>query len=547
MTILFILLFALLLLMGLILKGQLHSVPTDPSEKGGQDSRDWKQAFELIASKRSEVAFHMDPVSGTFTYSSDPASGLLGYDSESLPTGFDLLRRLVHPGEQSLLKEMWERLRGGEDIDTSLRLIRPDGSYCWIQLIATQTSQREMLGILRNVHDLHKGRDALEETRRMQTVTTMAGGLAHEFNNHLTPVTGFIELALDYLGDEHPVSEGLETAMSRAQYCSELVSQIQSFGQRQVLKKEVIELDRFLPVAMNVAMTGNSNSASHVEIIREWTSPLPCVFGDQSRLREAMSQLIRNSLEAMTISGTLTVTVGYRTHHTATGVLEDPDSVFIKISDTGTGISPESREHIFDPFFSTHSDDGARGMGLPMVQGIVAQHEGWLEIQSEPNHGTDVTVFLPTHQSIPPTHEGDDDDTLSVLTAAPAGRMLVADDEEAICRLIQKTFEADDWDVVALPDYHEVLKKVVTEKEEFDLLILDITMPGPSANESLEQILKIHPDIPVLLISGFSRDDRIEGLIEQAKASFLGKPFSTRDLISSVDELMPASSLKDAS
>jgi DNA-binding NtrC family response regulator len=149
-----------------------------------------------------------------------------------------------------------------------------------------------------------------------------------------------------------------------------------------------------------------------------------------------------------------------------------------------------------------------------------------------------VSLFLPKHSDSALEAVNDVDETLTVLPAATAGRMLVADDEVAICRLIEKTFEADGWKVDTLHNYNDVLKSVVEEKTAYDLLILDVTMPGPSADESLETILKVHPGVPVLLISGFSRDERIENLVAQTHAEFLGKPFTTHDILSCVDKVL---------
>lgn len=501
----------------------------------------WQSVFATLAEAENAIAFRFDSPSNALTFSSDLAVQLLGYSRSPLVEGLDFLYRSIHPMEKKNLISFFQELREGRRAETSVRLIRESGDYLWTFLMAVPRGESEAIGVVRNIHDFHKEREALEETRRAQTVSTMAGGVAHEFNNHLTPIRGFIDLTIDYLGSKHPMTEGLTTAARQVDYCSQLVGQIQSYGRSQVLSKREIDLGQFLPVTVNIAVSAHPDEASRIQVHRTWGPKAPAIFADPARLSEAITQIVHNAIRAMPDGGNLSVHcgVGHPTDHASL-----PLHTFIQIQDDGIGIPPEHKEQIFEPFFTTYPEEGGRGMGLSMVQGIIAQHDGRIEVQSEPNMGTSVTLWLPPREgediSLSESGPIPEDDTLTVLPAASAGCMLVADDEEAICRLIQKTFEGDGWDVVTASDYFGVMKKVVQERQPFDILLLDITMPGPNADEAAEKILEIFPQIPILFISGFARDDRVETLLEQARAHFLPKPFSTQDLIERVDEILSA-------
>jgi two-component system, cell cycle sensor histidine kinase and response regulator CckA len=211
----------------------------------------------------------------------------------------------------------------------------------------------------------------------------------------------------------------------------------------------------------------------------------------------------------------------------------------IRVADTGIGISPEHRARIFEPFFTTHGRAVARGMGLPMVQGMVAQHGGWMEIKTDVGKGTTVALFLPVKQL--PVAEGapvDPDGTMSVDPVAFPGRMLVADDEPFIRRLIKKVFRSEGWQIDEAKDNDEVLEKVGGNGDAYNLIVLDLTMPGASTEETIRHISRTDPAARILFISGYARDERIERLLGMTKSDFISKPFSPKELLTRVDELV---------
>lgn len=495
----------------------------------------WHHVFANAAETRGEVAFRRDPKTDELMFSSNPAIQLLDFAGPMAHEGEELLRNLVPPSDQDILSDILQHLREGKSLDRSLRFSRANGSTMWIQVLIFTLEGGNCYGIMRSVQDLYDERDRLEEKRRHQTIATLSGGLAHEFNNHLTPIQGFIELALDALGPDHPVSAGLRTAEERAEHCSQLVKRIQSFGGNQILKKERIDLSHFLPVTIRVATSSFSEVRGRIAFIRKWKYPLPMVLMDASHINEAITELLQNAVRAIDEEGSISITCEQ---------IDDPETgtmAVIRIQDTGCGIPPENRSRVFDPFFTTHQSVEARGMGLTMVQGIVKHHSGRIELAHPIEGGTEVSLYLPTVREEASVDLPADEDTLNVMPAANAGRMLVADDEGSILQLIRRTFETDGWDVETVSDYTEVLRHVVEDKTEFDILICDITMPGPSASDALRQIKQTYPNMPVLLISGYSRDQHIESLLQDGQVHFLPKPFTVRKILEKVDQILSAS------
>jgi CheY-like chemotaxis protein len=246
----------------------------------------------------------------------------------------------------------------------------------------------------------------------------------------------------------------------------------------------------------------------------------------------------------MPTGGTLTISAevvpAARAMRSPEKTTPDDNIIRIVVKDTGVGIPPENRTRIFEPFFTTHGRAKARGMGLPMVQGMVAQHGGWMEIKTEVGLGTEVSIQLPIKEA-PATVGGvvaDADGTLPVATAAEPGRLLIADDEPFIRRLIRKIFQSEGWKIDEADDYQMVMDKIDQQGQKYDLIILDLTMPGPTTEETVQRIAELNADTHVLFVSGYSKDARIERLMEMIHSDFIGKPFSPKALLSKVDDLV---------
>jgi len=497
-----------------------------------------------IAEATGDIYFFVD-TAGHIEWNRDVGVAFLGYEPETVDLQSVSFERWVYPSDLNNFLEAWQGLKEGRQLDMEVRLMRPNGRICWVHIFAMPSASYAAVGMMQNTQQLHEFREDISEARRLQTVGTMAGGIAHEFNNHLTPIRGFIELALDYLGPDHPVSEGLDTALNRVEYCTELVSQIQAYGRKSLLLPEPVDLLRLLPSVARLALSSHRESM-HVKIRleEEYPKTMPELLVDQGQFQQAMLQLIKNALESMPDGGLLKIRAESVYVHKS-DVSEQKEArpgefICIDVIDTGIGISPEILSQIFDPFFTTHKRAIKRGMGLPMVQGMVAQHGGWLEIRTQPGQGTDVRIFFPLKGNKGREEKAviaDEDGTMSVLPAAPLGRMLIGDDESLIRSLIRKVFESEGWDVEEATDFDVVINRIRTE-DPMDLLVVDLTMSGPPAEEMVEEMMIKWPDTKLVIISGFGRDERVEDILKIADGEFVSKPFSPKDLLSTIDRLM---------
>jgi signal transduction histidine kinase/CheY-like chemotaxis protein len=504
--------------------------------------------YQLIAQASGDVFFSVSFAENRFTWRADLGHEFMDYLPGELDPQPENFEHWIHPSNSEVWQTVWADLLRGKPVSIELRLKRKDNQGCWVHMVAVPVEQEEhtgrAVGLVRKTQHIHAVQEDLAEARRLQTVGTMASGIAHEFNNHLTPIRGFVELALDHLGADHPVSEGLQTALDRVEYCAELVYQIQAYGRKSLLLPEPVDAKRLLPSVIRIAISTTRQGSAPITLKEKYPEDMPVLWVDQAQFQQGVVQLVKNAMEAMPDGGTLTVRaesifVGNRDSQ---GLKEARSGAFVCISiiDSGVGISQTNLEHIFDPFFTTHNRVDKRGLGLSMVQGMVAQHGGWLEIRTEEGRGTEVRMFLPLRKEARKDAEPivDADGTMQVLPAAPLGKMLVGDDETLIRSLVRKVFEGEGWSVEECASFDDVLSHVRSDSFDADLLVLDLTMSGPPVEDVVEEVVKLHPDVKILIISGFGRDKRVEHLLEVSKGEFVGKPFSPKNLLSKVDELM---------
>jgi two-component system cell cycle sensor histidine kinase/response regulator CckA len=505
--------------------------------------------FHEMAEASGEGMFEFDVLSRQTTWTHSIGQDPIGYVGPNrLQIGTEYER--VHPDDREALRNGWDGLASGEKMELMVRLREPGEAWCWCHLTVVPAADRRgrytrAVGFLRNTNDLHQTQESLAEARRLKSVGTIAGGIAHEFNNHLTPVRGYLELALDELGLDHPCAEGLQTALERVVHCSELVSQIQAYGRKSLLVLRPTSITTYIPELVRLGAGAGFTGANQVTVRESYADHTPDVMLDRAQFQQGVRHLIRNALEAMPSGGTLSVDVGVVDIDEVDCIGQRDAApgcyVCVQVADSGIGIPQQHLDQVLDPFFTTHGRARARGMGLPMVQGMMAQHGGWMAITSEEGRGTSIRLYFPVAKSgREPASVVEPDTTRTWTQASPAvGRLLIGDDEGFIRDIVRTVFETRSWGVDEAGSFHEVASRIEHCKESpYALLILDMTMRGPTVEEIVERLAVLHPRTKVLITSGVTRAARIDQLEARPGVTFIPKPFSTKDLVRKVDELL---------
>ena len=355
----------------------------------------------------------------------------------------------------------------------------------------------------------------------------MASGIAHDFNNILFPILGYAELLGEECPAEGPMRKGLDEILTGARRAGGLVDQILTFSRQteerdallkpDLVVKEVIRLIRAtLPVTIR---------------IEKYVAPdCKMIFGDPTQIHQVAMNLVTNAFHAMEeTGGTMTIrleNVMGDTH----GLSRPGHYVCLSVGDTGTGMAPETRDKIFDPYFTTKPKGKGTGLGLSMVHGIVKKYRGEIQLTSSPGQGSRFRIFFPA------IDKETESKAVKARAALPVGteRILLVDDEEQVLKLEMEILSRLGYEVIAETSSKRALDLVRENPDRFDLMISDMTMPEMTGDLLTRAISEAAPDLPVVICTGFSER------IDEARAQSLGvkrvilKPIAKSDLAETV-------------
>ncbi|MBI5094887.1 MAG: response regulator [Candidatus Hydrogenedentes bacterium] len=371
--------------------------------------------------------------------------------------------------------------------------------------------------------------------QKLESLGILAGGIAHDFNNILTSILGNAELAMLELPETTPAHANMRNIELSARRAAELTRQMLAYSgkgrfliQQIRIPDEVREMIPLLGVSISKKCTLTCRFAENV----------PVVVGDASQIRQVIMNLIVNASEAIGDNvGEITISAGItacdRSYLSETYIddhLPQGEYVFLEVSDTGCGISPEVRAKLFDPFFTTKFT--GRGLGLAAVMGVVRGHQGAIRVTSEPGHGATFRVLFPAADSGVVIAE-DRSRAESGLRGC-GGTVLVVDDETAVRDLARAILERAGYQVMTAADGRQAVDVFQEHADEIKVVLLDMTMPHMSGGEAFREIRRIRGDCRIVLSSGYSEVDARSRFGENELAGFIQKPFRMAELLEAV-------------
>ena len=377
----------------------------------------------------------------------------------------------------------------------------------------------------------------LAQAERLDSIGKLAGHIAHDFNNLLTAIIGNAEIALRQLEPTDRVAADVEKIMDVSRRASSLTRQLLSFARRQSTTARVIDVRRFIEEATALL---RRLAGDQVKFELQFDDSTPYVRFDPTQFEQVLVNLAANARDAMPTGGTLTITTSRRL---ITGSDENLDGkvpgeyLMLTVSDTGVGMSPEVRQRIFEPFFSTKHSKGGTGLGLAVTYGALRQHGGTIEVESVEQHGATFRIFIPASQVAPEKPE-----IPEWAPEAPRGRetILLAEDQDDVRSTLSRLLRSHGYTVIDTEDGEEALSRIKRgDMPQFQLVITDLVMPHVGGEELVASLRPAFPDVPVLVISGFDQQGSLRRMYERGHASaFLEKPFEGRSLLKLVRELL---------
>jgi PAS domain S-box-containing protein len=377
----------------------------------------------------------------------------------------------------------------------------------------------------------------LRQAQKMEAIGTLAGGIAHDFNNILGAIIGYGEMIQMFHPSLDPkISRDLGQILKGALRAKDLVRQILAFSRKAEQDRQAIKLQMIIKESLKFL---RASLPSTIEIRRSLDPKVGPVLADPTQMQQVVMNLCTNAAQAMHHKGGLLevrlteMLVGEEREE---GTLKLAPGLYARLTvqDNGHGIPPDILGRIFDPYFTTKEMGEGTGLGLAVVEGIIQSHGGGITVESEPGVGTVFHVFIPVVESSETTHTSD--------TPTPIhkgqGRVLFVDDEPALADLSKGIMKNLGFEIEALTSSVAALGKFLLNPQQYDLAILDLTMPQMTGLELARKLLQIRPDLPIILSSGFAEKIHQEEVMKLGIREVITKPWTVRSLAATIKKVL---------
>lgn len=502
------------------------------TEDALRESEAW---FRLLAENAQDVIFRyeLSPAVG-FSYVSPAIASIVGYTPDELCDDPNAERKIICPDDYHLIESASRASNAAQSV--TLRWIHRDGHIVWIEQRSAPVFDDEgnlvaIQGIGRDVTQRRELEEQLLRAHRLETAGRIAGQVAHDFNNLLSPMVAFPDIIKEELPEGHPAVQYCDAMIEAARRMADINQDLLTMGRRGRSVQKPMDLNKLIREAVSGMMdcpeTLNTNVLLDPDLFP--------VNGAAAQLMRVVVNLIANAREAMQDVGCLTlktmnVDVGgsagrYNRVHPGRYVC-------LSVSDTGCGIVPETLDKIFDAFFTTKNTDVRRGsgLGLSVVQAIVEDHQGYIDLESEEGKGSTFLIYLPVGgESVKP----------EPAAACPRGRerVLVVDDDPLQRQVTGQLLRKLGYQVEEATTGEEAVDLV--REHGVDLLVLDMIMPpGIDGAETYRRVLQVRPGQKAIILSGFAESDRVEVARDLGAGAFLRKPVRKQELAQAVREVL---------
>jgi signal transduction histidine kinase len=374
----------------------------------------------------------------------------------------------------------------------------------------------------------------LRRAHRLEAIGTLAGGIAHDFNNILGAILGYGEMAMRGTRKGTRMHRDLDSIMAAGERGRALIDRILAFSRCGVGERVPVHVEA---VVREVLDQVGANLPGNVTVAARLHSGHAAMLGDSTQVHQVVMNLASNAVQAMPQGGVLRVDLATKRVDVARAVtlgsLDPGNYIVLELSDTGTGIRKEVLERMFDPFFTTKDVGVGTGLGLSLVHGIVTSVGGTIDVTTELGQGSTFIVYLPRRGDAPATVV----DERSALPRGAGQRVLVVDDEEPLVRLATETLESLGYVPVGFTSSVNALQEFCANPGSFDAILTDERMPGVTGSDIIREVRRIHPSVPILLMSGF-----VGGTAARARDlganDVLKKPLLARDLATSLAQVL---------
>jgi PAS domain S-box-containing protein len=389
----------------------------------------------------------------------------------------------------------------------------------------------------RDITEQRKLESQYLQAQKMEAVGQLAGGVAHDFNNLLQVISGYSGLLLEEIPEGVWPREELDQIQQASERAVVLVRQLLTFSRREQVRKETLDLES---VINNMAKMLCRVIGENIQLHTHCSPELPSIIADPGHIEQVLMNLCINSKDAMPAGGIIEIKAecagASNTPVLGNECTSHHDYVVLSVSDTGTGMTPEVLARIFEPFFTTKEVGKGTGLGLATVYGIVNQHNGLVDVDSRPGFGTVFKIYFP--QAAEPLSHADGREDNASKSREGTETILLAEDDDQVRSLAVRILEHAGYTVVAARDGDKATKLFEKLSHQIDMYVLDLVMPAKGGVAVSRRVLSVRPDAKILFCSGYSYGSLAEDQRPSGGVDLLLKPFSARDLLSRVREIL---------
>ena len=505
------------------------------------DLRASEERFRELAENVREVFFVTDAATGRLVYTNPAYEQMFGHSREYAYAKPLAWTEAVHPEDRErMMAAPRAAAQVGETILDTFRVVGSDGTICWVRSSTTPVKDSSgtfsrVVGIAEDITELKRAEERFYKAQKMEAVGRLAGGIAHDFNNLLVVIMGTTDLLLEDLGLADPLREDLQEIRKAGARAAALTRQLLAFSRNQILEPRVLEVNGLVA---DLEKLLHRLIGEDVELKTVLAPDLAHVRADPGQIEQVIVNLAVNARDAMSTGGKLTIETANadldQSYARAHEPVQSGRYVMIAVSDTGTGMSEETRGRIFEPFFTTKEPGKGTGLGLATVYGIVKQSGGYVWAYSEVGKGTTFKIYLPQVDQPASARER------TTGESRPRGNetILLVEDDEQVRESTRRMLTSLGYHVTAAESGARAFELMDRHQGDLHLLVTDVVMPGLSGGKVVEELRDRRPGLKALYLSGYTDEAIVRHGVLEGGVPFLQKPFSLDALARKVREVL---------